>query len=553
MISALLRASLRFRLVVLGIAAGVMVLGIAQLPRASVDVLPEFTPPYVEVQTEALGLSAEEVEQLVTVPLEADLLNGTKGVTVLRSQSVPGMSSIVLLFEPGTPMFDARQLVQEQLTQAHANPNVSQPPQMLQPMSSQSRVMMIGLAPRGMSQIEASVLARWTIRPRLLAVEGVANVTVFGARDRQLQVLVDPERLRANRVPLKQVIRTAGNAQLVSPLTFLEASTPGTGGFIDTANQRLQVRHILPTVTPQKLARVPLEGAGRSTPRRLGDVTDVVEDHPPLIGDAIVGDRTGLLLVVEKFPGASTLEVTRGVEKALDELRPGLSGLGIDSSAFRPADYISEATGNLTTAVIAGCALLALALFALLYAWRTALVCFASFALAMTAAALVLTLTDAAINALVFAGLAAAVGVVVDDAVVDAEHVRARGSRRTVLEAVSEMRSPIGYATAIVALTALPLFALAGVTGSFVAPAVRAYLLAVGASLLVALTVTPALSSVLLARLPGEGRPSPLARWTGRRYAAVLSRVARRPRRCSPPASSRCWRAWRSSRPCTGR
>src|SRR3954468_9624598 len=144
--------SLRFRLLVVGIAAGVMVVGILQLPKAPVDVLPEFTPPHVEVQTEALGLSAEEVEQLVTVPLEADLLNGTKGATVLRSQSVPGMSSIVMLFEPGTPLREARQLVQEQLTQAHANPNVSQPPQMLQPLSSESRVLMVGLSPQHMSQ-----------------------------------------------------------------------------------------------------------------------------------------------------------------------------------------------------------------------------------------------------------------------------------------------------------------------------------------------------------------------------------------------------------------
>ena len=227
-----IEASLRFRLLVVGVAIGVMVVGILQLRDAPADVLPEFTPPYVEVQTEALGLSAEEVEQLVTVPLEADLLNGTKGVTVLRSESVPGESSIVLLFEPGTDIFDARQLVQEQLTQAHANPNVSQPPQMLQPLSSESRVMMIGLSPQGMSPIEASVLARWTIRPRLLAIDGVANVAIFGARDRQLQVLVDPQRLAQKQVSLLQVIRTAGNAQLVSPLSFLEASTPGTGGFI---------------------------------------------------------------------------------------------------------------------------------------------------------------------------------------------------------------------------------------------------------------------------------------------------------------------------------
>jgi Cu/Ag efflux pump CusA len=312
----IIEASLRLRLLVLGIAAVLIGVGITQLRSAPVDVLPEFTPPYVEVQTEALGLSAEEVEQLVTVPLEADLLNGTAGVSVLRSESVPGESSIVLLFEPGTDIMDARQLVQEQLTQAHANPNVSKPPQMIQPLSSESRVMMIGLAPDRLSPIESSVLARWTIRPRLMGVPGVANVSIFGLRDRQLQVLVDPDRLRDRDVTLSQVIRTAGNAQLVSPLSFLEASTPGTGGFIDTPNQRLQVRHILPTVSPGQLASVPVERTGGTL--QLGDVSRVVEDHQPLIGDAVVGNGTGLLLVVEKLPGANTLEVTHDVQEAID-------------------------------------------------------------------------------------------------------------------------------------------------------------------------------------------------------------------------------------------
>jgi Cu/Ag efflux pump CusA len=172
----IIEASVRFRLLVVAIAAAVVAIAVVQLRNAPVDVLPEFTPPYVEVQTEALGLSAEEVEQLVTVPLEADLLNGTPGVSVLRSESVPGESSIVLLFEPGTDIMDARQLVQEQLTQAHANPNVSKPPQMIQPLSSESRVMMIALSPDKLSPIESSVLARWTIRPRLMGVPGVANV-----------------------------------------------------------------------------------------------------------------------------------------------------------------------------------------------------------------------------------------------------------------------------------------------------------------------------------------------------------------------------------------
>jgi Cu/Ag efflux pump CusA len=533
----IIEASLRFRLLVIGIAAAVVAVGVTQLRHAPTDVLPEFTPPYVEVQTEALGLSAEEVEQLVTVPLEADLLNGTAGVSVLRSESVPGESSIVLLFDPGTDIMDARQLVQEQLTQAHANPNVSKPPQMIQPLSSESRVMMISLSPDALSPIEASVLARWTIRPRLMGVPGVANVSIFGLRDRQLQVLVDPQRLRDQNVTLSQVIHTTGNAQLVSPLSFLEASTPGTGGFIDTPNQRLQVRHLLPTVTPNELAKVPVDGTGGTL--KLGDVSQVVEDHQPLIGDAVVGNATGLLLVVEKLPGANTLQVTHDVDDALDELRPGLAGMRVDAHVFRPADFIETATDNITLAVIVGCGLLALVLLAFLLEWRTALTCFAAFAASLIAAAVVLYATGATFNALVFAGLAVAVGAVVDDAVIDVENVRRRMRARkrgangapagaVVAEAAAEMRSPIAYATLVVLLAAVPVLFIEGVAGAFLEPMVRAYAVAVIASMVVALTLTPALSSLLLS---GKGGREPRAGGgPAARYAAALGRVVAKPR-----------------------
>src|ERR671922_439920 len=265
MISAIVRASLRFRLLVVGIAAGVLAVGITQLRDAPADVLPEFTPPYVEIQTEALGLSAQEVEQLVTVPLEADLLNGVQGVDVIRSKSVPGLSSIVMVFQPGTDVYRGRQLVQERLTQvgAAAFPNVSKPPTVLQPLSSSSRVMMIGLSSRDLSPIEKSVIARWTVRPRLMGVPGVANVAIWGLRDQQIQVQVDPERLRDRNVTLNQVVRTTGNAQVVSPLSFLQASTPGTGGFIETPQQRLQVRNVLDQIAdPTELGKVPVEDTG---------------------------------------------------------------------------------------------------------------------------------------------------------------------------------------------------------------------------------------------------------------------------------------------------
>lgn len=537
----IVESSLKFRLLVVAVAAAVMAVGITQLRATPVDVLPEFTPPYVEVQTEALGLSAAEVEQLITVPLEGDLLNGVAGIEVIRSESVAGLSSIVLAFAPGTDLLDARQLVQERLTQAHALPNVSQPPVMLQPLSSASRVMMVGLSSSEVSLIELGVLARWTIRPRLLGIPGVANVAIWGQREHQLQVQVDPERLRDRGVSLAQVISTTGNAQLVSPLSFLEASTPGSGGFIDTPNQRLQIRHILPISSPEGLARVPVEGVGGGG-LRLGDVADVVEDHQPLIGDAVVGGGSGLLLVVEKFPGANTLAVTREVEEALGDLRPGLSGIEIDASVFRPAGFIETAMDNLALALLIGFLLLALALLALLFEWRVAVISLVTIPLSLVAATLVLSLRGETMNALVLAGLVLALAVVVDDAIIGVESCwrrlrqhRGEQSEETstgaiLLESSLEVRGPIVYATAVVLLAVVPVFFLAGSAGAFFEPLVLSYAVAVLVSMAVALTVTPALSLILLRNAPLERRDAPLLRWLRDGYGTLLSRILSRPR-----------------------
>jgi CzcA family heavy metal efflux pump len=540
MIRAIVRSSLRFRLLVVGIAVGIMVVGVVQLRDAPVDVLPEFSPPYAEIQTEALGLSAEEVEQLITVPLEADLLNGVQGVDVIRSESVPGLSSIVLVFEPGTDVYQARQLVQERLTQAHALPNVSEAPTLLQPLSSSSRVLMIGLASDKLTPIQRSVIARWTVRPRLMGVPGVANVAMWGQRDQQLQVQVDPENLRDKNVTLNQVIKTAGNAQVVSPLSFLEGSTPGTGGFIDTPQQRLQVRNVLDKLAdPEELGKVPVEETGGRL--RLTDVADIKVGHQPLIGDAVVNDGDGLLLVVEKFPGASTREVTEGVEEALDELAPGLAGLRTDTSVFRPATLIGDAIDNLRLTLIIAALLMALIVAAVLLQWRTVLIALVTIPVSLVAAALVVDLLGESFNAISFAGLAVAIAVVIDDAVVSVENVarrlrerRAKGAdtsvANVVLEASQEMRSPLAYATLIALLAIVPVVVMEGRPGAFLEPLALSYALAVAAAMLVALTLTPALSLLLFSRgSPGAGEP-PLVARIAAPYSAALSRFIGRPR-----------------------
>src|SRR3954470_24880376 len=274
MIRWIVGASMQLRVLVVVIAALIMGFGVTQLRQMPVDVLPEFSQPYVEIQTESLGLSAEEVEQLITVPMEQDLLNGLPWLQSVRSESVPSLSSVVLTFQPGTDLMRARQMVSERMTQAVAMPHVSKPPIMLQPLSSSNRVMIISLSSQSVSHINMSVLARWTVQPRLMGVPGVANVSIWGQRDRQLQVQVDPKQLQAKNVTLLQVLETTGNAMWVSSLSFVEASTPGTGGFVETANQRLGIRHISPIITAEGLSQVPIEESAL----HLGDVANVVED-----------------------------------------------------------------------------------------------------------------------------------------------------------------------------------------------------------------------------------------------------------------------------------
>jgi Cu/Ag efflux pump CusA len=536
----LLRGVLHFRLVVLGVAAGLLGLGIVVIRGAPVDVLPEFTPPYAEIQTEALGLSADEVEQLITVPLEADLLNGVEGVEVIRSQSLPGLSSIVLVFAPGTDIYRGRQLVEERLTQAHAGlPNVSKPPTLLPPLSSSNRVLMIGLASDKVSPIEQSVIARWTVKPRLMGVPGVANVSVWGLRDQQLQVQVDPERLRDAGVTLSQVIRSAGNAQVVSPLSFLEASTPGTGGFIETPQQRLQVRHLLEKIAdPAELGKVPVSDTDGHL--RLADVATITINHQPLIGDAVVSGGRGLMLVVEKFPGASTLEVTKGVENALEALKPGLSGIQTDTSLFRPATYIDEAMDNLAVAFCVGFLLMLLVMAALRFRWRAVLIALITVPLSLVVAGLVLQILGQGFNALVFLGLAAAVTVVVDEAVVFTERVMWRLQRcahngdapsiaTVVSEASRDVRAPLVYATLTVLLAVAPIAVVGGRPGAFFAPMVLAYVLAVAAATIVALTVTPALSVLLFRRWQPAARRRPQAERVTRAYASALQRFGEKP------------------------
>ena len=509
MLNWIISSSLRLRTVMLALAVLLLAGGVWRMRSLPVDIVPEFSRLSLEVQTEALGLSASEVESLITVPLEADLLNGVPWLKSIESESITGLSSIEMFFATGTDLMQARQMVQERLTQAHALPNVSSPPVLLQPVSSASRIMNIGLSSKTVSLIEMSVQARWNIVPRLVGVPGVANVSVWGHRDRQVQVQVDPATMNAKGVTLEQVIKTAGEAVWASPLTYLNSSTPGAGGFIDTPNQRLGVRHISPTSSPETFAKVPVHG----TSLPLSDVATVVEDNQPLIGNALTKDGNSLMLVVEKFPGANTVKVTEAVEAALRELSPGMKGIDVDTKIYRPASFIERASANLTTGVIVSYVLVVLGLWLMLSHWRAALVAAIVIPSSLLAAAGVFTLRGANIDMMVIAGLMLAVAVIVDDAIVDVENIlrrlrqaRTEGSDASALSIVAraaiEVRAPMLYATSIIVVSVLPVLFMQGLSAPLFKPLFWSYIVAVLASLAVALTLTPALALMLLAGAP---------------------------------------------------
>jgi Cu/Ag efflux pump CusA len=548
MMRRIVASSLKFRRLLVALTVGLIAVGVTQVGSLPVDQLPEFGPTMVEVRTEALGLSATEVEQLITVPLEQDLLNGVAFVDEIHSQSLPGLSSVVMIFEPGTPLLDARQVVQEKVSEAAvALPGVSAPPQMLQPYSSTSRVLSVRLSSETLTPIKMSELAKWNIAPRLLGVQGVANVSIWGFRDRQLQVLVDPERLRDADLTLQQIVNTTGNSLWVSPLTFLEASTPGTAGFIDTPNQRFGIRHELPIKNAEDLAQIPIEGDDGNAvivdgrPVRLGDVTDLVEDHQPLIGDAIFSEgQTGLMLVVEKFPDANTVEVTHGVEEALESLGQGLGGMEVDTSLFRPANYVETSTRNVAIALAIGGLLLIALLALLLVGWRSIVTAVAAIVASLAVAGVILIARDVTLNVMLVAGLVMAIGIVIDDAVTDVHEIAARIRARTedgagtpawrkVLEASLSVRSSLLFATFIVIAAVVSGFFLDGQAGAFIPPILVSYLLAIGASMAVGLVLTPGLGLMLLST-PSGSRESPVLRWISTRHESIVTRAVRRPR-----------------------
>jgi CzcA family heavy metal efflux pump len=540
----LLQVSLRYRVALVIAAAALLVVGAYRAYSTPLDVFPEFAPPLVEVQVEAPGLSSEAVEQLVTLPLES-ALNGLPRMTTIRSKSVQGLSSIVMLFERGSDIFQARQIVSERVAvEAARLPGQVKAPRVMPILSSTSRVLKIGLIPARdaagrplCTQTDISVLMKWVIEPRLFAVPGVANVSTYGLLDKQYQVLVRPADLRANGVTLEQVKQSAR-----------QAVAYGSAGYHDTPNQRLAVQYETRVRQPEDLAKAvvafrPAEPispgqktapGGKGAPVLLGQVATLTTGIAPPVGEGVVNDHEGLLVVVEKYPWANTLEVTRDAEKAIELLRPAIPHVEVTTGIFRPASFIELALRNLRTAILIGCGLVAAIVLAFLFELRTAVISLTAIPLSIIGAVAVLTELGGTLNTMVLAGLAIAVGEVVDDAIIDVENIvrrlrlnaqleHPRPAFLVVLDASLEVRSAVVFASFIVGFVCLPILFMGGVAGAFFRPLAIAYILAVLTSLVVALTVTPALALILLPGNVTRHRDSPLARLTRWLYRGVLA------------------------------
>ena len=525
MLQALVTFSLRFRGVIVALACLVFGYGIYVTYQSRYDVYPEFSAPRVVVQTEAPGLAPEEVEALVTHPIES-ALNGTPDLTYLRSQSAQGLSVITTVFQDRTDIYRDRQMVTERLTEAASRlPLGVQAPTLGPLTSSTSLSLIIGLSSRTKSPMEVRTFVDWTVLPRLLSAPGVARVTVFGGDVEQYQIQLLPSRLAAYKLSIEDVITAAQNATGVRG-----------AGFIDNGNQRILVQTHGQAFSPEILGSAILRG-GSGASVRLRDVAQVVRGGAPPIGGALINGKPGVILEVSSQYGQNTLAVTDGVEKLLDGMQPAISaaGMNLTPALFRPADFITAAVDNLGLALLIGGLLVSVVLFLFLFNARIAFISLTAIPLSLLIAVIVLYYTGGSLNTLTLGGLAIAIGEVVDDAIIDVENIHRRlkerepidNANRSVLQVIRaaslEVRSAVVYATFIVVCVFLPLIALSGVQGRLFRPMAFTYIIAIIASLVVALTLTPALSLLLLPKAIRDEKEPRGVTWLKSKYERILT------------------------------
>ncbi|MEI7729503.1 MAG: efflux RND transporter permease subunit [Verrucomicrobiota bacterium] len=501
MLQAIVQFSLRFRGVVVALACLLLAFGLYVARNAKLDVFPDFVPPQVVIQTEAPGLSPEQVEALVTRPVET-AVNGLGNQEAMRSESIQGLSIITVVFKEGTEIYTARQMLAEKLTAVVGQlPAGVRTPKMSPLTSSTMDMLKVGMLSDKMSPMELRTFADWTVRPRLLAVPGVAKCSVFGGDVRQWQIQVDPEKLRARGVALTDILAAA------------RAATGVQGaGFIENQNQRVLLQTEGQTLDPEILGGVVVAHRdGQSV--LLRDLARVVEGVEPKFGDSLIMGKPGILLTMSSQYGANTMEVTRELEVALEELKPVFKqeGITLYPRLHRPATFIETALTNMKGSLALGGILVAVVLFILLGSIRTALISITAIPLSLLTAVIILDKLGITLNTITLGGLAIALGEVVDDSIIDVENIfrRLRENRAlaqprpafaVVLDASLEVRRAVVFATFVVVLVFLPVLTLTGLQGSFFAPLAQSYILAILASLVMALTLTPALAFLFFGR-----------------------------------------------------
>ena len=530
MLNWIVHLSLKYRGVIATLACVLVGYGLYVASHAKLDVFPNFVPPEVTVETEAPGLSPEQVEVLVTKPLE-NTINGLGKMAALRSESISGLSTITAIFEEGTDIFQARQMLNERLGQVAGElPSGVKTPTMSPLMSSTMDLLKIGLVSDKLSPMELRTLADWTVKPRLLSVPGVAHCIVYGGEVRQLQIQVKPERLQAYGLSISDVLAAAKDSTAVLG-----------AGFVENANQRVLIQTEGQSLSPEALGQVSVARVNGQTVR-LADLADVKEAGAPKFGDSQIQGHPGVFMSMASQYGANTMEVTKAVEAVVNDLKPVLEKQGVTlyPRLHRPATFIENSLRNIEHSLLVGGILVVIILFLLLGSVRTACISLAAIPMSLLTAIMLLDKFGITINTITLGGLAIALGSVVDDSIIDVENIfrRLRENKLSpnpkpvmgvVLQASLEVRRAIVFATFIVALIFLPVLTLTGIQGSFFAPLALSYILAILASLAVALTLTPALSLLFFGKGVAKAEEPKVQHLLKSTYGRLLTLVARWP------------------------
>ncbi|MEQ9438458.1 MAG: efflux RND transporter permease subunit [Cyclobacteriaceae bacterium] len=535
MLNRIIDASLKNRWVVLFLALVISVAGSIIALEMDVDVFPDLTAPTVTVLTEAHGMATEEVERLVTYQIES-ALNGAPNVRRIRSSSAMGISIVWAEIEWGTEIYRARQIVSEKLTQVGENlpPGIGSP--VLAPVSSiMGEIMLISVMSDSISPMELRTLSDWNIRKRLLSVGGVSQVIVIGGDYKQYQVLASPERLKYYGITFAELEEAVAGA-----------NENASGGFLNQYGNQYIIRGEGKTTALEELGQAVVKVVDQ-TPITIADVARLAIGSAPKIGDGAMRGEEAVILTVLKQPETNTLELTERIDEALADIQNQLPpGVAINTHIFRQANFIQASIDNLQRTLMEGAFFVTLVLFLFLLNYRTTLISLLAIPLSLFVTIIVLELLGLTINTMSLGGMAIAIGVLVDDAIIDMKNIYKRlrenarkpeAERESVIRAVylasKEIRNSIMIATLIIIIAFIPLFFLSGMEGRLLRPLGIAFITAVITSLLVAVTLTPVLSSYLLGnheRLLKQSEGSAVERWLSRRYRWVLERVLKRPK-----------------------